>query len=190
MRAKAEANRRRTSLRALIERSLRRELESPSSEDLEALLSSLREELPGLRRGVDAGPRRRARGADPGAGVSAPPTETGIAPHLAQLMADYAATGLPPAYLRSHHRRGQARPRHPRPRQPQRSWNSSPTMGNMPRGKLTSTGPLESAGDALPQAPTYRATSYNLQTYRLRDRRWHGDTRRLLKCRESNKFQA
>ena len=54
VRAKAEANRRRTSLRALIERSLRRELETASSEDLEALLSSLQEELPGLWRGVDA----------------------------------------------------------------------------------------------------------------------------------------
>ena len=54
VRAKAEANRRRTSLRAVIERGLRRELETPSSEDLEALLTSLHEELPGLWQGVDA----------------------------------------------------------------------------------------------------------------------------------------
>ena len=42
---------------------------------------------------------RRRRAFDPAQGLPDPPAETGIAPHLAQLMADYAATGLPPAYL-------------------------------------------------------------------------------------------
>ena len=30
------------------------------------------------------------------------PAATGIAPHLRRLMADYAATGLPPAYVPKH----------------------------------------------------------------------------------------
>lgn len=42
---------------------------------------------------------RHRRPIAPGQRLPEPPAETGIAPHLAKLMADYAATGLPPAYL-------------------------------------------------------------------------------------------
>jgi transposase InsO family protein len=42
------------------------------------------------------GRRRVVANASP---TAAPPAPAGIAPHLRQLMADYAATGLPPAYL-------------------------------------------------------------------------------------------
>jgi len=45
--------------------------------------------------------RRRRALADPSLGATAQPAPkpTGIAPLLRQLMAEYAATGLPPAYL-------------------------------------------------------------------------------------------
>jgi hypothetical protein len=36
------------------------------------------------------------------AGAKTPAYFTGIAPRLRELMADYAATGLPPAYLPQH----------------------------------------------------------------------------------------
>lgn len=42
---------------------------------------------------------RHRRLVDPARQLPKPPAETGIAPHLQKLMAEYAATGLPPAYL-------------------------------------------------------------------------------------------
>lgn len=42
---------------------------------------------------------RRRRAVPVGSPTQAMPAPTGIAPHLRRLMADYAATGLPPAYL-------------------------------------------------------------------------------------------
>lgn len=42
---------------------------------------------------------RHRRVVDPARQLPEVPAETGIAPHLAKLMAEYAATGLPPAYL-------------------------------------------------------------------------------------------
>lgn len=41
----------------------------------------------------------RRRVVTPASPTAAMPTSTGIAPHLRRLMADYAATGLPPAYV-------------------------------------------------------------------------------------------
>jgi len=53
-----------------------------------------------------AGPLHKEQNADgrrrviePATPMAPPPPSTGIAPHLRQLMAEYAATGLPPAYL-------------------------------------------------------------------------------------------
>jgi putative transposase len=51
----------------------------------------------GQRRRLDAAPGETAAPVDP----AGPTLE--IAPRLRQLMADYAATGLPPAYLPLHH---------------------------------------------------------------------------------------
>jgi hypothetical protein len=45
------------------------------------------------------GRRRVVATASPSSSV---PAATGIAPHLRRLMADYAATGLPPAYVPKH----------------------------------------------------------------------------------------
>lgn len=52
--AKREALRRRTSLRALVESGLRRELEQLTEQDLDLLLTSLGAEAPGLWEGIDA----------------------------------------------------------------------------------------------------------------------------------------
>jgi putative transposase len=47
--------------------------------------------------------RRRRAIAEPGAGtIPTPPARSGLAPLLRQLMSEYAATGLPPAYLPHH----------------------------------------------------------------------------------------
>lgn len=45
------------------------------------------------------GRRRVVSSAPPAGALDPPPKPSGIAPHLRHLMADYAATGLPPAYL-------------------------------------------------------------------------------------------
>jgi hypothetical protein len=43
--------------------------------------------------------RQRRRALDPLPAADPPPAASGIAPLLRKLMADYAATGLPPAYI-------------------------------------------------------------------------------------------
>lgn len=45
--------------------------------------------------------------------VTVAPAEAGIAPLLRQLMADYAATGLPPAYLPQAQPQAEPQPHHP-----------------------------------------------------------------------------
>jgi transposase InsO family protein len=53
--------------------------------------------LPPIDKAANASGRRRAL--DPVTVVDPPPAESGIAPLLRKLMADYAATGLPPAFI-------------------------------------------------------------------------------------------
>ena len=50
-----------------------------------------------IDKSANASGRRRAL--DPVTVTDAPPTASGMAPLLRRLMADYAATGLPPAYI-------------------------------------------------------------------------------------------
>lgn len=52
-----------------------------------------------LDRAKNADRRRRALPSDAGVPAAAPPRPAGIAPLLRDLMAEYAATGLPPAYV-------------------------------------------------------------------------------------------
>lgn len=72
--------------------------------------------LPLDKRGNAESPRRVVRPIDPNVHIDA--ADSGIAPHLAMLMAQYAATGMPPAYVpdaRAQHRDEDSRDDHAPP---------------------------------------------------------------------------
>jgi len=62
-----------------------------------------------LDKSQNADGRRKVVASDPAESAD-PPPPAGIAPHLRQLMAEYAATGLPPAYLPKEHPSSPIRP--------------------------------------------------------------------------------